>query len=120
VLSLKLDLAPFRFGITGIGKRKGKVRDLSSASVVNRLPSTSPWALAEGTTQFPDDMRGATLLQIGALADRTLVEGGGLVIDYRPVASTERIRLVLGFTELGAWVEYLGPVVIDPTLDERQ
>ncbi len=44
----------------------------------------------------------------GAVEDRGLVQGGGLVIDYRPVNSDEVKRVVLAFTEEGMWVEIEG------------
>lgn len=83
------------------------MRDLSLIQVENRLPSSS--SLGQVGDAFPEDLIGATVVRIGAPTDYTLIEGGGLVIDYRRMEGGATMRIVLGFTELGAWVEYLGP-----------
>lgn len=51
-------------------------------------------------------LRGATVVAIGApeLPAGAVIEGGGLVIDYK--IEGYLYRLVLGCTELGMWVEY--------------
>ena len=50
---------------------------------------------------IPEGIVGATVLAFGTTDER--VEGGGLVIDYRPATGEPR-RLVLAFTETGMWV----------------
>jgi hypothetical protein len=55
--------------------------------------------------KFPAGMVGATIVGIGTLPHEADVEGGGLVIDYLEAGSNQAKRLVLGFTELGMWIE---------------
>lgn len=50
-------------------------------------------------------MSGATIVRIGAPEGAEL-DGGGLVIDYRPAGSQEVWRVALAFHEAGMWVEY--------------
>ena len=50
-------------------------------------------------------MRGATIVRIGA-AEGAELDGGGLIVDYRPAGSAEVWRAVLAFHEGGMWVEY--------------
>lgn len=83
------------------------VEDYAGLRVVNELPTAGR---REGSDRFADDMVGATIVQIGTAEDPTLIEGGGLVIDYRPIGSKTVRRLVLGMTELGAWVAWSGIV----------
>ncbi len=71
---------------------------------MNRIPAV----LRPTSESFPRDILGATLVQIGTPEDANLLEGGGLVIDYRPNGSDSVRRLVVAFNELGAWVEYQG------------
>jgi hypothetical protein len=55
--------------------------------------------------EFPEDLLGSTIVRIGTIAEQGLVEGGGLVIDYRPAGSEAAKRLVLAFNDLGMWIE---------------
>ena len=57
----------------------------------------------EGREIF-ESMADATIVRIGTTAPG-LIEGGGLIIDYRRPGSLVVERLVLGFSELGMWVE---------------
>jgi hypothetical protein len=54
--------------------------------------------------EFPDDLVGATVARIGTIPGQH-VEGGGLVIEYRPLGSTCVRRAVFGFNDCGMWVE---------------
>ena len=49
--------------------------------------------------RVPSDMKGAEILFIGSCA-----ESAELVIDYRTKGGVSK-RIVLGFTELGMWIE---------------
>jgi hypothetical protein len=62
-----------------------------------------PSALSESQEQFPGDMIGATILEIGQPADLKL-EGGGLSILYMPRGQQNPKRIDLEFTELGMWI----------------
>lgn len=53
----------------------------------------------------PEGLVGAIIVKIGTLSDSRLVEGGGLVIDYRPVASHAVHRIVIGSNDVAMWVE---------------
>lgn len=52
-----------------------------------------------------DSLVGATVLDVGF---HPLMDEGGLTIDYSKDGEIRRI--VLGYTELGLWVEYDGPM----------
>jgi hypothetical protein len=57
------------------------------------------------TEPIPPGLVGATIVDIGAAPEQLDVEGGGLVIDYRPQGSDVVRRLVLAFNEIAMWVE---------------
>lgn len=69
-------------------------------SIVERLPS-----LVRSGEPIPSGLVGARIVSIGTLRDRTLIEGGGLVIDYLPRNKRRVRRVVLGCNELGMWIE---------------
>jgi hypothetical protein len=71
---------------------------LRAADVVGQLPDIN----GRGD-KLPHGLEGATIIRIGTLRDWSAVEGGGLIIDYRPSGSEELRRVVLGFNELGMW-----------------
>jgi hypothetical protein len=80
-----------------------KARDLSTASIIPRLPD---WRdSAHAGEAFPPDIIGATIVRFGAASQERDLEGGGLIIDYIPKHESEPKRLVLAFSELGMWVE---------------
>lgn len=56
----------------------------------------------------PEDLIGAQIINIGSPADPGRLEGGGLVIDYKPAGSDQVKRLVLAFNELGIWIKHVG------------
>jgi len=62
----------------------------------------------EEAESFPGDLAGATIVQVGRLADDRSLEEGGLVIDYDTRRGVRR-RLVLGFNEVAMWITYKGP-----------
>lgn len=82
--------------------------DYCSAKITPRLA----YVFAEGDEAFPAELAGATITRIGSPEDPKLIEGGGLVIDFVPQGATTTRRLVLGFTELGMWIEYVGDASI--------
>lgn len=58
----------------------------------------------------PNDLAGAIVVRLGTIpgqrvATGGLVEGGGLVIDYRPRGQKRTKRAVFGFNECGMWVQ---------------
>lgn len=81
-----------------------KTIDLRTIAFADRMPARHR---PESSGQFPRDMIGATIDRIGAPADPSLIEGSGLVIDYRPQGSAETKRAVFGFNELGMWLEVI-------------
>lgn len=79
--------------------------NFSDLSVVEALPLGR--FRAEGGEAVLRRMKGSTILRIGTPSEGDF-DGGGLIIDYRPVGSTTNWRLVLGFHEGGMWVEHDG------------
>lgn len=77
--------------------------DLSSAELVPNLPDY--FRPREGDP-IPADLIGAEIVAMGTLPDRGSVEGGGLVIDYRPAGTDAPRRVVFAFNELGMWVVF--------------
>jgi hypothetical protein len=79
-----------------------KLRD---ARIVKKLPDIF------GRRQpIPKDLVGATILRFGTYQDGSLVEGGGLVIDFQPAGADETHRLVLAFNDTAMWVAAEFPV----------
>jgi hypothetical protein len=54
-------------------------------------------------------LAGATIRRIGSPEEKG-IEGGGLILDYRRPGDHVVRRVVFGFTELGMWVEWEGPI----------
>ena len=81
-----------------------KTIDFERAKVVPSLPAT----VAQGRDAIPSDLVGAEIIAFGTLAGARAVEGGGLVIDYRRKRERQVRHIVLGFNELGMWVEFRG------------
>jgi len=50
---------------------------------------------------------GATIVRVGT-PEAQGIEGGGLVIDYCALRSSEVERVVFAFTEEGMWIEWAG------------
>lgn len=48
------------------------------------------------------DLIGATIVAVGTSDEQ--VEGGGLILDYRPQKKNRVCRLILAFNELGMWI----------------
>ena len=78
----------------------------SMLELVNRMPSTI--GPDDTDRPFPKDIIGARVVRVATPEDSSLIEGGGLVIDYVPAYETRVVRLVLGFTELGMWIQFCG------------
>ena len=51
-----------------------------------------------------EELAGATLVRIGTSPDLD-VEGGGLVIECRKPGNDACIHIVLGFNEVGMWIQ---------------
>ena len=49
----------------------------------------------------PEDLVGSTIQLVGTFLERGIVEGGGLILDYTPLNSSAKRRIVLAFTDLG-------------------
>ena len=52
---------------------------------------------------YPSDLIGASIVRLGTIPSLD-AEGGGLVIDYTPLGSTEEHRAVFEFSDVGMWV----------------
>ena len=74
-----------------------------SLDIVPLLPTVT--TRSEGP--FPPDLYNAKILAVGTSAEATGLEGGGLLIDYLPEGEDQPKRLVLGFNELGMWIEVI-------------
>ncbi|WP_156747709.1 hypothetical protein [Methylosinus sp. 3S-1] len=59
----------------------------------------------EKADHLPRDLIGATILRIGAAPREWDIEGGGLVIEYRPHGRSEAHMVVMCSTELGMWID---------------
>jgi len=53
--------------------------------------------------EIPANLIGATIVALGTTPDEH-IEGGGLILDYRPQKADRVCRLVLAFNELGMWI----------------
>lgn len=84
--------------------------DFAYMPIKNRLPNCMYAKSAPPDDKFPDDLIGAGIIAVGKPRDIDWNDGieGGLVIDYRPNGSDCVKRIVLGFTDLGMWVEWNG------------
>jgi hypothetical protein len=81
-------------------------QDYRSAEIVESFPR----ALSRREGERDDllcDMAGATIVRIGSIEDADL-EGGGLVIDYKPRGVSGARRVVFAFNELGLWPVWQG------------
>jgi len=58
----------------------------------------------------PLQLLGARIIRLGTLPPKHHVDGGGLVIEYRPAKSTQCRRIVFAFTEEGMWVDSDQPI----------
>ena len=67
---------------------------------VAMLPSIFGQRRREG---YPMDLIGASIVRLGTIPSLD-AEGGGLVIDYAPLDSTEEKRVVFEFSDVGMWL----------------
>lgn len=75
---------------------------LKICGVIPELPSHH----FKMTTPYPPDLLGAELLRFGMPdTEHDRPEGGGLIVEYLPKGGTRARRMVLGFNELGMWLE---------------
>jgi hypothetical protein len=77
--------------------------DLPRLEVVQLLPDYFDYTRGD---PVPDDLVGSVIVNIGTIPVNGAVEGGGLVVDYRPHGSQEIRRIVLAFNDCGMWVSY--------------
>jgi hypothetical protein len=65
------------------------------------------WHAPEGCEDVFRRLAGATILRIGSPdsePDDGVIEGGGLVIDYRLPSDPKNYRVVFAFNECGMWL----------------
>jgi hypothetical protein len=82
----------------------------SGLDVVEALPLSRYYP--EGGEELLCGMAGATIMRIGSTGEEG-IEGGGLIIDYRPSGSMALKRVVFAFNESGLWLEWEG--ALDPS-----
>jgi hypothetical protein len=90
-------------------------QDYRSAKIIEAFPR----ALCRREGERDDLLRhmaGATIIRIGSIEDTDL-EGGGLVIDYKPRGISDTLRVVFAFNELGLWPVWHGS---PPNVDNFQ
>lgn len=75
--------------------------DFSKIKPIPKLPN---FFARELGGEIPADLIGAVILGIGTVPDPLDVDGGGLVVDYRPAKSKATKRIVFAFNERGMWV----------------
>jgi hypothetical protein len=63
--------------------------------------------LPQGGEEVLREMSGATIVRIGS-PDEGDLEGGGLIIDFRPAGEVKIRRVVFSFNERAMWVEWRG------------
>jgi hypothetical protein len=83
----------------------GRNESLSTLIPTGRLPDY--FHPSQGD-ELPDGIIGSTIVAFGGGPDRCALEGGGLIIDYRPEGQACTMRAVLKFSELGMWITYSG------------
>jgi len=93
---------------SSLDQGRDRASDAARAALIPRLPKY--FSPREGA-EIPPDLVGATILGFGTTEER--IEGGGLVIDFQPAGQKKVRRLILGFTELGMWVERLSTLAGD-------
>jgi hypothetical protein len=81
-------------------------QDYRSAEIIESFPR------ALGRREWERDdllrhMAGAIIIRIGSIEDADL-EGGGLVVDYKPRGANGTVRVVFAFNELGLWPVWQG------------
>ena len=66
---------------------------------------------------LPDGFVGSTIVRAGGVPIEGAVEGGGLIIDFIPAGSIDSRRVILGFNEVGMWVENHAEIPDQANLD---
>ncbi len=79
--------------------------DLSKVKIANLLGDCFNWKRGK---ELPEGIIGSTILNFGTIPEYGAVEGGGLVIEYKRSDTGQSKRVVLGFNELGMWIDFLG------------
>ncbi len=82
------------------------------AAIIPRWPNSFD---SQRGDQIPDDLVGAIIVAIGTTNER--IEGGGLVLDYRPKNKQRVYRLILAFNELAMWIHQQAILAEDPESD---
>ena len=81
--------------------------DLKKLPVIDALPC-SRWPPSKERGIF-SKLAGATILRMGGTTE-DIFEGGGLILDYRPLNSEQVHRIVFAFNENAMWCE--GEVIL--------
>jgi hypothetical protein len=76
--------------------------DYLALRICDTLPDRRGAGLGDAV---PSKLIGAEIIGFGA-ASNARIEGGGLIIDYRPQGSAIVHRLVFALNDAGMWVEY--------------
>jgi hypothetical protein len=80
----------------------------ANAEIVPEEPALFPSGYGR---RLPRKITGATIIRIGRPKEQIAhLEGGGLIIDYRPKGSEKTYRAVFAFTELGMWIVANGKI----------
>lgn len=79
--------------------------DYNRLDVIEALPLSRFYP--EGGEELLRGMAGATIVRIGSTGEDG-IEGGGLIIDYRPLGSSVVKRAIFAFNESGLWLEWEG------------
>lgn len=70
------------------------------------LPKWPDWFDPSRGDDVPAELIGAKIITIGSpIGMKEKPEGGGLIIEYVPAHSDQKKVLILGFNELGMWVD---------------
>ena len=80
-----------------------QMSDFSDVEIIPVLPASFG---PERGKPLPAGIVGAKIVRIGTISNDSRVEGGGLAIDYVPAGDDIAQRVVLGFNELGMWMEW--------------
>lgn len=85
--------------------RKEEVKRKKSYAKLKLSPSQGGLGGEQDMSSSFKCLDGATIVTTGFLSE---VPEGGFAIDYKAKGSNELRRIILGYTELGLWVEWEG------------